>query len=74
MPQLTKGSFIIGRDGNYRIDIEVEKILNPYEHFSKIDKQELYNTGVNYFKTEKEEYKSYTFNYKNLSWIIINKR
>jgi hypothetical protein len=66
-----KKTAIIGRDGNYRLDIDRENIFTPYKYWDKIDLVKLNNFGKEEFEIQNTGYTYYSFNYNTLSWIII---
>ncbi len=63
---------IIGKDGNYRIDENIDNILKPYNYFDSIDIQSLEKNGKQKAVIDKKNYIYYPFSFDNLSWIIIS--
>jgi hypothetical protein len=63
---------IIGTDGNYRIDKNMDNILKPYISFNKIDIENINKLKKHTIIIENNNYIYYPFNFNSLSWIIIS--
>jgi hypothetical protein len=63
---------IIGIDGIYRIDKNMDNVLKPYNYFNKIDIENLDKIKKQYLNIENNHYIYYPFNLNSLSWIIIS--
>jgi len=70
--QFKKIPVVIGRDGNYRIDKNIDNILTPYYAFEKINIESLSRPGQQIMVIDNKNYIYYPFNFNNLSWIIIS--
>jgi len=63
---------IIGKDGNYRIDKNIDNISKPYNSFNKIDIENITKIKKQTIIIENKNYIYYPFNFNSISWIIIS--
>jgi len=68
---ISQDSFILDNLGNFKVSKNRHLIFNQFPHFGKIKIISENPEGARQHKTEDRKYSYYTFNYKNLSWIIV---
>lgn len=68
---INQDSFILDYLGNFKVSKNRHMIFNQFPYFKRIKIYSENSEGVRQQMTEDKKYSYYTFNYKNLSWIIV---